>query len=260
MPLRHLLPYYSLGLLRFPLTPRPDAFQRPRIAEVGIVALLEQRKEDQMSLRKGILSVGIALVFMLAGASPGAAAEFHAEGSPITLTGSAVEGDELTMNSGTVRCSETTYKGEQAGSTSSTIALTPTYTGCTGFGFSVTVHDNDCYWQYHSAPVTQQATADFVCPGFFNKSTTATSLAFGTTKCIVHIPEQTSVEHVSWHNEGSAQNRSLRLTKTQSFTYTQTAGTGFGACASGTFNNGSWTGYATIKGESGTTSVGIWLE
>src|SRR4051812_35686948 len=92
-------------------------------------------------------------------ASAATAASFHSEASSTTLSGSQLGEDVLTVNAGSVTCSEVSYSGTQASTTSESVTATPAYSGCKAFGFINSLIDvNGCGFTFNSG-------VQISCPG-----------------------------------------------------------------------------------------------
>jgi hypothetical protein len=207
----------------------------------------------------------LVIAFAMMGVSSASAVEFHSEGSSTVLTGSQVGEDVFTTTAGTVTCEEANYTGEQATSTAATVEVAPTYGECTGpSGLPATVHPNGCTYKFGAAAVTTKTHLTIVCPK--NKEITVTVIEpfFNVVKCTIHVPGQTIANAVEYHNGGSGATRDVTVTvSTSSITYSQTPGSGFGACSAVHDDNGQYTGVATVTGEHGTptpTHTGVWVE
>jgi len=140
----------------------------------------------------------------------------------------------------------------------------PTYSGCSSLsGFaSATIDTNGCKYKFNITSETTTTTFDgdiaIVCPA--GSEITVTASLFGQSKCIIHIPPQTNLANVEYHNVGSGNTRDVTVTVSLTgITYTQTAGSGFGACTTEHQTNGTYTGEATVKGFEGKKQKGIWI-
>src|SRR6187200_367988 len=101
----------------------------------------------------------IAVAAMAISASAATAASFHSEVSSTTLSGGQLGEDVLTANAGSVTCSEVSYSGAQASTTSETATVTPSYSGCKAFGFINSLIDvNGCGFTFNSG-------VQISCPG-----------------------------------------------------------------------------------------------
>lgn len=208
--------------------------------------------------------VGAALLAVLAvtavTASMAAAAEWHAESSPVTLDGTQVGTDVFTVNGGTTECGEATYSGSIAAVTSATASVTPTYTNCTLKPFGTAhVTATNCHYEATIDSVTEtdfHGTLHINCTA--GASITVVGTAFGVTKCTVHVGSQTVP--ITIKNGGSGKTRDVTIEVNYSkLKYSQTAGSGLGACSTETAENGKYVGTATITGTtSGGAQQGVW--
>jgi hypothetical protein len=205
---------------------------------------------------RNLKMIGLLVVMLAAtAASSASAANFYSEGEPTTITGSRTKASTLTTTAGTVTCESESYTATMASSQQETLTVTPSYSGCTGFGFSATIALNGCDYVFNAA-----GTVDIVCPE--GKEITVTATSSETTKCIVHIPAQTGLGSVKYKNEGSGSTRDILVTaEVTGIKYTHTAGTGAGACSTGSASNGSLEASVALTGETeGEASTGVWVE
>jgi hypothetical protein len=182
----------------------------------------------------------------------GGSAQFHTESSPeaTTLTGNQ-EGTSTAFDvqHGEVKCTTAKFASTTEASTYTTIAMTPTYAGCTFAGVAATYDLNGCSYLFHinneSPPF--KGTLDVVCPE--GQELTIT----GGTKCTLHIPPQTGIGPIVYTTIGSGSTRELTIdfsgaTNAKS---SQTPGTAsVGKCSALSSSPGKSTGTATITGES----------
>lgn len=221
---------------------------------------------------RNLKALGLALVAVFAlsamAASAASAADlFHAEGKNNKFTGKqdGTTNDVFTTTAGTVECNNATYEGSQAEETASEAEVTAAYSECTAFGgfAGATVHMNTCRYLFTINATGTGGTAHIKCttPG---DSITVTATSLGTTKCVVHVPEQT-IGGITYTNIGSGATREITVdVSTTGMTYTHTSGTGFGACTgAGTTvqHDGKYSGKDVITGETsgGTTHTGVWV-
>jgi hypothetical protein len=144
--------------------------------------------------------LGLAVVAVLAltavMASAASAASYTASAYPATATGSNTKGSEVfTTEGGKVEC-DSHFQGSLSAA-SSTLTVTPKYTGCEAFGFlEATVSFESCDYLFH-ATSTSSTTVDVVCPAGQSVKITA-----GT--CKVEIKAQTGLKSVGTTNSGSS--------------------------------------------------------
>lgn len=201
---------------------------------------------------------GLAFLVVLAIAAavpPLAAAEtfvFSSDATSTTYTGEA-EGAKPTVlvtTAGTVACEKATYGGSQSEAEASEFEITPSYSGCTAFGWPAEIKMNECKYRYTAGTIEGSAfegSMDIVCPA--GKQMTVTALSAGTTKCTLSIGAQNGLKAVTFKNVGSPPSditASLNLSGVQ---YSHTKGTGLGACTSGSGTNGTREGSDVFRGD-----------
>lgn len=204
-------------------------------------------------------------------ASTASADEFHAESAPVTLTGAQekhLEGgvernDRFTTDGGVTECTTITYRGTQVASTATTMTLTPTYSGCAFAGLSSVIDMNECDYLFHLNAGLTTGTTDIVCPS--GREITKTVGPAATLRCITHIPPQQGIGGVTYTNLGAGSTREITIAMNlANIHYSQTAGSGAGACATAdNTTNGTYIGALKVTGEtdpSGAAHIGIWVE
>lgn len=212
------------------------------------------------SIRPFVLLL-VALAFSAVTAPIATAADsLTAESYPATLTGTPDEfTGVITSTAGSLGCTGVLYHGvvEKA---SSTLSVTPSFSGCSFFGFPGTVDMNGCSYLFHLAEGSTKATVDIVCPA--GKEITGTGVSVGTAKCTIHVPAQTGLSEVLFKNVGAGSTRELTIeVNLKGIKYTHTAGTGIGTCTSGMGTTGTLTSKIKVTGElvGGTTHTGLFL-
>jgi len=86
-------------------------------------------------------ATGLALVAILAlgvMAASASAAEFHSEAATTTIDSTQTTANKFVTGAGTVECSTANYSGTQTGATAKSVTVTPSYSGCSAFGFANT--------------------------------------------------------------------------------------------------------------------------
>ena len=217
------------------------------------------------------LIAAFAMSAMVASVASATSFWFKSANSWTVLTGSQIGSDQFTTNSGTVACSTTSYTGSQSGTTATTVSLVPTYSGCEISGVSLTIHTNGCVYELHTHTKTSATqhtvTTTIVCPTTTSPShkTHQIEMTVGkpTRKCTIDVPEQTIATGVTLTNAGtSPTDIKADISIATGITYSETAGTGAGACIQALDQtNGAYTGSATISGEDTASNlIGISLE
>lgn len=230
-------------------------------------------------MMRNLKVLGLALVAVFAmsavAASMASADDLTSEVSPVTLTGKqAGAGDTFTTTAGTVKCKEVKYTATAVTPTTA-VSATPNYPvkiknaegkeeqNCTGFGFPAEVVTNGCTFLFKiNGAGSTAGTLDVVCPGA--NEITVTAASGGTTKCVVHVAGQTGKGPLTYTNTGAGTTREVdvKAAITNNLIYKHTAGTGLGACTSGSSVTGSYAGEGIITGEKdngGFEHVGIFL-
>jgi hypothetical protein len=201
----------------------------------------------------GLALIAVFSMGAIAASGAQATVQFHSDSAPTIVTGSSVESAKFVTSGGTVKCTEESYKGTIATSTTTTVEVTPTYGGCTAFGFiGATVDVNSCKYLFHlteaTAPFT--STIDIVCSGTDEITVTAGS-------CVTHVEAQKGLAHATMVNAGTT-TATKDITATSAITgikYTETANC-FGGHNGTTQTNGTLNGKETIKGFAETAEGG----
>lgn len=207
-------------------------------------------------MTRNLKILGLAVVAALALSAvvaSGASAKHHfaAPNAPTDGTGSQTTQNIFTTSGGEVKCNTATFSGTQGAIRSSSVSVTPAYSGCTAFGFATThVKMNGCTYEF-TTPTVNLGGGQFTgepphvrCPAGAQIEITPTF--FGSV-CTVKVPPQTPTSgHVLYQNQGVDATRDVLVTSgVTGIHYTvQPGGTLCGA--SGT--NGSYTGSVTLRG------------
>jgi hypothetical protein len=216
------------------------------------------------------LVASLAMSAMVASAAQAESFWFTSEVASTTLTGSqkAAFFDKFKTDSGTVTCEKITYTGSQTGTTASTITIIPKYEECEVGGVSLIIDMNGCdyvFTQHTKVETTKYTvTTKIECPTTAGGVTDEIKITIvppgGTRKCTINIPEQTIATGTTLTNGTNGATGKADLTAdisinsafaaTGGITYSETAGTGTGACTTKNDTaNGTYIGEATINGE-----------
>ena len=216
--------------------------------------------------------LGLALVAVLAmsamAATAASADEFQSESESTTLTatqekhleGGVEKNDRFTTTGGIVECSTATYKGSQTGKKVTSVEVEPTYSGCTFAGLSAVIHTNECKYKFTLTAGLTTGSVQVVCPA--GKEITVTVGPSTTLRCTIHVPPQT-LGGITYSTIGAGATREVTVAVNTGATlhYSQTAGTGSGACATAdNETTGTYIGAAVVTGEVGTTHTGIFVQ
>ncbi|HWM64536.1 MAG TPA: hypothetical protein VNP96_11185 [Solirubrobacterales bacterium] len=171
----------------------------------------------------------------------------HAQGTytadeyPATVTGEQVGTDVWTSSAGTLSCTHVTYHGELSGPSSS-LEVTPTFTGCKAFGlFNATVDKNGCKYKFRNlvaeAPGKYISVVDLDCPpGSF--------LTVTTSVCRKTYPSQQGLA-VETSTFTGIPYRIHRSTQITSISYM--IDPGCATASAGNYSNGSLNSSATLS-------------
>lgn len=180
---------------------------------------------------RNLKALGPILLAALAFGVPAASADdLHSEGSETEITGTVESPLELTTSSETVNCAAGTSSGKMSGSTVTTIAMAPIYSGCTtSAGFFAKFTINGCEYLFHIES-EGSSSGNLVCPE--EKEVTITIENFlGEDICTLHIHPETGHITVKGTNIGTRATREI-ITHYEffGFTYTETKGTAKEPC------------------------------
>ena len=211
---------------------------------------------------RNIKILGVAFVAMLAMsaviASAASATGFtlRSETVPTQLTGKQHAGNDVfTTHAGKVECTEATYLGEQTVTPTNEVSVTPTYSGCTAFGFANTPIDvNGCSYKFTTVTkegANFEGAADVVCPA--NKVIEVT--AFG---CTVTVGTQAGLGKVTFTNIGTTTTREVTVdVNLTGIKYEEHNKGIFPTCKFNTVptNNGTYSGAGLVTGENPVTKA-----
>ena len=194
------------------------------------------------------LSLVLACTMSAAVASPAHAqfADFEASGYPATITGEQIGLDEFSTKAGTTSCTHATYHGEIGGPTSS-LTLSPTYSGCKAFGFfNATIDMNGCDYLFEASGTWGFeefiGSMDILCPA-------GKSIAITTSVCVVTIPGQNEILYATYGNTPGATPDDVDLAVNAELKLKYTIDSGCATSSPGTFTSGSMRSEATLGAE-----------
>jgi hypothetical protein len=202
--------------------------------------------------------IGLALFAALAltavaGAATASASQFRAQQYPATITGTQGTPQKLVLNGATtIKCSNPTATAT-ATTASSTLDLTPTYSGCTLGGLAATITPNGCHLNYTSTSESAPFTGTF---GVNCSAGSAIEIKQGT--CVISIASQSGVSGMEFTNSGSGNSRTVTATYGLT-TLAYSGGAGCPGSLVGSFSNGTMTGTSVLKGSVGLRQVGVYV-
>jgi hypothetical protein len=207
-------------------------------------------------MTRKLKALGLAFVAVLAfgalsATAASAATSFHSEQAHTIIDGTqpVAEDDVFTVKAGTVKCTSATYSGTTEAATTTTVKVTPAYSGCTAFGFVSTPVDVPAGCTY-----TFNATNDDLAIACTGSPITVTAF-----NCHVKVGTQTATSGISYSTAGSGTARDVTVkANITGLKYTQESKS-FPGCTNGTFEDGKYVGSGTVTGtNTAGGAVGIW--
>jgi hypothetical protein len=178
--------------------------------------------------------------------------EFKLEDAHTLFTAAQIGEDSYVFTGGTWKCSTRSYAGTSTTVSSTTISLTPSFSGCTE---SPTIDINGCEYRYHTGKegVSTQGMS-IVCPA-------GKAIVITSSTCHVTIPAQSGLIGVTYTNEGSGKTRDVKITHSiTGLKYSQVK-KNFPGCTEGEFTNGTYSGSTTLKGtNTSSEQIGVWVK
>jgi hypothetical protein len=181
----------------------------------------------------------------------------HTGADSCFLFGEQATENTFQINGGTLKCTSAKYTGEGTGGTTATttvsheldwtfhtVTLHPEFSGCTGFGQSVTITTTGCNWNFTASSKTA-GNMTIEC-----EAGRAITITGNTTDCMITIGAQTPANNnVDFANAGTGSGKDVTVTLTvgsvplsSGFVYSSTGG----ACGPGG-TNGALRGMVTEK-------------
>jgi hypothetical protein len=208
------------------------------------------------------LVAAFAMSTVVASAASATAWQFHSNTDNSILTGEQHNVDVVSYDSGAYRCSSVTYTGTAAGTTNSTITVTPAYSGCKlAFIINITVNPTGCAYTFHAETIdangNYEGSVDIEC-------TDGSVIDVIAPGCEITVPAQTGLKKVTFTNLGSGhtQEVTVDVNISNTITYIEHQKTGSTCENSGTphTTNGSYTGNALVTGENASKEhIGVWV-
>lgn len=194
-------------------------------------------------------------VGMYVGTNPisisGTPPQLNAGSFPLSLTGEQSGGyHTLGFAAGTAECTTAKLSAEVPSSAWNPFPVSAEYGGCNVFGLAGgSVSMNGCNYAFsitsHAVGQTYNGHADINCPA--GKAIEVVSTSGGKVRCTVTIPTQvTDSGGLSYTNQAfSTIYLSLSV---KGIDYHQQKGEGLGACATGDYTNGTYSGSSVLEG------------
>lgn len=205
---------------------------------------------------KLIKMLGVAMVAALAlsAVASASAAEFRGASSPVTVTGSQTTTHEFTVEGSTVTCTTAKFSSAATAVPTSSILITPVYSGCKAFGIAgATVNMNGCQYKFHSGP---PGTVDFSC----SSGKTVISVSTFLGKCKVEVPGSNLSKNQGLGGITYTNTPAGKVTVGASVTgITAEIVESTGVCPLkvGTVTNASYSGQTVVEGNEGKTAIEV---
>jgi len=205
-------------------------------------------------MTRNLKTLGLALIAVIATVAmtaSSASAEifvFKSEAASTTLKGEQEGSGKIKVEAGTVTCEKTKFSGEMPDEYEFEVTMTPTYESRSmgeGTTEDVTTGCDYLFVANEKESTNYEAEARIKCEA--GKAITITKKVLGVTKCTITIGAQEGLKTVTSAETGSP--TALRTTIAfSSLKYSQTAGTGLGACATlENKTNGTYEGTVVVK-------------
>jgi hypothetical protein len=177
-----------------------------------------------------------------------AASAAHAENTKFTagstsgkVTATQTTKQVFTTNAGKVECTTAHQEGVFTAATFSSLTVTPTYSGCTAFGFiGATVTTNGCTYTYTGKP---QAAGEETLATVTVNCTGANTIVVSGGGCTTTVPAQGPLNHIKFTNNTTKSPDDVDATATVSGIKYTSSGCFSG---NGTFTNGTISGGSTV--------------
>lgn len=201
----------------------------------------------------GLLAVtAMALVAFVGTTSASAATKFTASALGKKLVETTKETHVFTITGSEVKCTNITFAGETEGKAGGGLGfestgqkVTPTYEGCTAFGFNATITNNNCHFlltpsgQVHITGVNCEIT--ILVKNVF-------------AECHVHVTNELTIEGLTYEDDPENPGKAITVTINASGIKSHvTKSTGLCPLTVGT-HEGTYTGKSTISAEGASLS------
>lgn len=199
-------------------------------------------------MMRDLKALGLALMAVLAlgafaaGSASAAGERFHSESETTILTGTD-EADHVFSASGfSVTCTDATFRGTSKGeggtTTTKTLSVHPTYTGCTSSLGAAPVDTNGCNYVFGSEPnAGGHLPIQISC-------TSTNTIKVTAPGCTLSFGNQTVANGATVTNTGAGTTRDVTVTATATATFSKS---GFGCFVIGG-NTGTYNGPTVVSG------------
>jgi hypothetical protein len=199
--------------------------------------------------------LGIALVAVLAlsavAASAASAAEFKATSSPVNLLAGQDTTHTFTTDGSAVTCETATFSENGVKAPSKTVAITPSYSGCTAFGFvGAKVEMKGCKYEFLEPNASLVGNVKLLCGA--NKARIFASVLGSTCEVLIGESGNTNLSKVTYKNEATSPTTVKVTAAVTGITAEKTKDTGICPLkGTGTVTNAEYSGTSTVEGLAG---------
>lgn len=184
----------------------------------------------------------LAVTAVAASAAQAEPTKFTAGSTSGTLTGTQTTKQVFTTKNGKVECTTATQSGTFTAASFTTSTVSPTYSGCTAFGFiNATVAVNGCTYTFTGKENNKEVGEETLATATVNCSGT-NKITVSGGGCVTTVGPQGPLNHVKFANNTTKKPDDVDATATLSgITYTAS-----GCFTNGTFSDGTLEGDSTI--------------
>jgi hypothetical protein len=196
-------------------------------------------------LRAGALVFAALIATSGVMASAAQAGEFKAEAYPVTIEGSQTTKHTFKFEAGTINCAVATFDGTLEAAAKA-LTVTAEYSQCaTPGGAEVIVEMKSCDYDFLAGETLENDKVDGVLNVKCAEAGDEIRFEEPANGCVVGIPAQKGLSKLTYTDKTMAKDFEVDIGITE-MEYTQNANCAGGA---GVFNNGTYTGKSTMKGE-----------
>ena len=205
-----------------------------------------------MKTRTKALGAALAATLALSSAATASASELHSgSGSGTTyLTTAQIGTHQLDTEGGNIKWTTSGGSGSYAGTTTSSVKLYPTYSGCTAYGLTAHIDTMGCYYRLQGtfSPILPVTFVE--CPttaGGVTDEITVSPTQGGKPVCTVEIPEQELGTWIFNSTFGTPDDVEVRPALSSLYRVTYSEGGGIKCGVVGTHSDGRYTGAHTLR-------------
>jgi len=204
-----------------------------------------------MKLTKMLGAALVAVLALAAMASAASAAEFKATSSPVDLLAGQDTTHTFTTDGSSVTCETATFSENGVTAPSKTVKVTPSYSGCTAFGFAgAKVEMNGCKYEFLEPNASLVGNVKLACGA--NKARIFASVFGSTCEVLIGETSNTNLSSISYKNEATSPTTVKVTASVKGITAEKTKDTGICPLkGTGTVSNAEYSGTSTVEGLKG---------